>query len=60
MEEKKRIYMQDRVQFLEENIFDTKMVLQCLNEENYLILREELAIKYNKKSKSNLIELLED
>ena len=60
MYEKHRIYMHDMVQFLEEDIFETKMVLQCLNEENYLILREELAIKYNKKRKSNLIELLED
>lgn len=58
MYEHKRIYMHDMVQFLEEDWFDVKTVLNCLNEENTYILREELAIKYNRKQKTSNLEFL--
>lgn len=50
--------MHDMVQFLEEDWFDVKTVLNCLNEENTYILREELAIKYNRKQKTSNLEFL--
>lgn len=55
-----RILMQDIFYFLEEDLFDTKTVLSCFNEENLFLLREELAIKYSKKKKSNLNFLIEE
>lgn len=58
MYENHRILMHDMVQFLEEDWFDYKSVLQCLNEENYFILREELQIKYHRKQKRSKLELL--
>jgi hypothetical protein len=55
-----RILMQDIFYFMEEDMFDTKTVLSCFNEENLFLLREELAIKYSKKKKSNLNFLIEE
>jgi hypothetical protein len=59
MYEEHRVFMTDMVLFMEEDLFEIKPVLQCLNEENTLILREELSIKYKRK-KSKLELLLED
>ncbi len=58
MYENHKILMHDMVQFLEEDWFDYKIVIQCLNEENYFILREELLIKYRRKQKRSKLELL--
>lgn len=59
MYEEHRILMTDMVLFLEEDLFEVKPLLLCLNEENTVILREELSIKYRRK-KSKLELLLED
>lgn len=59
MYEEHRILMTDMVLFMEEDLFEVKPLLQCLNEENTVILREELSIKYRRK-KSKLELLLED
>lgn len=59
MYEEHRILMTDMILFLEEDLFEVKPLLLCLNEENTVILREELSIKYRRK-KSKLELLLED
>lgn len=53
-----RILMTDMFFFLEEDVFDTKTTLSCFNEENTLILKEELAIKYCRRHKKSKLELL--
>lgn len=53
-----RILMTDMFFFLEEDVFDTKTTLSCFNEENTLILKEELAIKYHRRHKKSKLELL--
>lgn len=56
----RKISMQDIASFLEEDFFDTKTVLNCLNEENLYILREEMAKRYNiKQTKSRLSLIIE-
>lgn len=59
MYEESKILMSDMVLFLEEDMFEVKQIVQCLNEENMIILREELSIKFRRK-KSKLELLIDD
>lgn len=47
--------------YLEEDLFDFKVVVSCLNEENVYLLREELVKRFNyKKKKTKLKEFMEE
>lgn len=47
--------------YLEEDLFDFKVVISCFNEENVYLLREELVKRFNyKKKKTKLKEFLEE
>lgn len=59
MYEEVRILMSDMALFLEEDLFDAKTVIQCFNEENMIILREEFSIKFRRK-KSRLEILIDE
>ncbi len=54
------ISMIDMVLALEENFFDMKTVVKCLNEENEYCLRDEMIRQYNvKKYRSKLEKIIE-
>jgi hypothetical protein len=47
--------------YLEEDLFDFKVVVSCFNEENVYLLREELIKRFNyKKKKTKLKEFMEE
>ena len=55
------ISLSDIAFYLEEDLFDFKVVISCLNEENVYLLREELVKRFNyKKKKTKLKEFMEE
>lgn len=60
MNNEKKFSMHDMVLYLEEDFFDMKTVVGCLNEENLYILREEMTIRYNVKQKKSRLTLIID
>lgn len=55
------ISLADIAFYMEEDLFDFKVVTQCFNEETIYLLREELVKRFNyKKKKTKLKEFLED
>jgi hypothetical protein len=55
------IALSDIAFYLEEDLFDFKVVISCLNEENVYLLREELVKRFNyKKKKTKLKEFMEE
>jgi len=55
------ISLSDIAFYMEEDLFDFKVVLSCLNEENIYLLREELVKRFNyKKKKTKLKEFMEE
>jgi len=55
------ISLSDIAFYMEEDLFDFKVVLLCLNEENIYLLREELVKRFNyKKKKTKLKEFMEE
>lgn len=58
LNEDRLIDITDMVLFLEEDMFEMKVVVSCLNEENLYLLREELSKRYNIKSRNKLDRFL--
>lgn len=55
------ISLSDIAFYMEEDLFDFKVVISCLNEENVYLLREELVKRFNyKKKKTKLKEFMEE
>lgn len=55
-----RFLMTDLFLYLEEDWFDAKTTANCFNEENLVILREESTIRFHKKSKKQLMFLIDE
>ena len=58
MNSNRKFSMHDMALYLEEDYFDMKTVVNCLNEENLYILREEMTLKYNIKQKKTRLTLI--
>lgn len=58
MFENHRYFMHDMIEFMQEDMLETKQVLLCLNEENMYELRYELQVKYHIKHKESKIDLI--
>jgi hypothetical protein len=58
MNTEQKFSMCDMFIFMEEDYFDTKTVMGCLNEENIYVLREEASIRFNRKQKKSRLTLL--
>ena len=58
MNSDRKFSMHDMALYLEEDYFDMKTVVNCLNEENLYILREEMTLKYNIKQKKTRLTLI--
>lgn len=50
--------MQDMITFMDEDYFEVKIVLNCLNEENRYNLEEEMLSKYNIKKRKTKLSIL--
>jgi hypothetical protein len=50
--------MEDMALFLEEDYFDAKTTVNCLNEENLYVLREEMTVRHKIKRKKTRLSLI--
>lgn len=57
----KKFSIHDMALFMEEDFFEMKTVINCFNEENLYVLREEVSHRYNiKRTKSRLDLIIEE